>query len=132
MNRKYQRMLSMLLAIFLLVSGMCLENSKADSQSLSSLQEQKVCLKGSLDEALDYVEPRAEGMFGQQNFSSVVGVSASHNFRKDTKQSFVYLLVNISVHNLIPIHITENTIVSPEKHCENVILSYIHNQDGKK
>ena len=132
MKRNYQRMISMILAIFLLFSGMCLENTKADSNSLSSFAKQQVGLSDSLNAGYDSVQSCTEEMLGQPTTSNIVDVVGNLNIRKDSKQSFAVLFVNASVHSLIHFNTIENTIVSPEKRCENVILSYIHNQDGKK
>ena len=132
MKRNYQRILSMILAIFLLFSGMCLENTKADSNTLSSFAKQQVGLSDSLDAGYDCVQACTEEMLGQQNISSIIGVVRNSNVRRDSKQSFVVQFVNVSVHCLIHFNTIERAIVSPEKHCENVILRYIHNQDGKK
>lgn len=132
MNRTYQKVISAILAIFLLVSGMCLENTKADSYNLSSVSKQEASLSDSLGVEYGYVQSCAEEILGQQNISNIIGSVRNSNLKKDSKYSFVFLVVNESVHSLIHFNMTEHTIVSPEKHCENVILSYIHNQDGKK
>ena len=132
MNRTYQKVISAILAIFLLVSGMCLENTKADSYNLSSFAKQEAGLIDSLDAGYDYAQSCTEEMLGQQNISSIIGAVTNTNVRRDSKQSFVVQFVNVSVHCLIHFNMIERAIVSPEKHCENVILRYIHNQDGKK
>ena len=132
MNRTYQKVISAILAIFLLVSGMCLENTKADSYNLSSVSKQEASLSNSLSVEYDYVQSCAEEILGRQNISNIIGSVRNSNLKKDSKYSLVFLVVNEFVHSLIHFNMTEHTIASPEKHCENVILSYIHNQDGKK
>ena len=132
MKRNYQRMLSMILAIFLLLSGICLENTKTDSHIMSSFAKQEVGLSASLDAEYTYVQSCTEELLGQETTSNIVDVVRNINVRKDSKQSFVVLFVNPSVHSLFHFNTIEHTIVSPEKQCGDVILSYIHNQDGKK
>ena len=97
MNRTYQKVISAILAIFLLVSGMCLENTKADSYNLSSVSKQEASLSDSLGVEYGYVQSCAEEILGQQNISNIIGSVRNSNLKKDSKYSFVFLVVNESV-----------------------------------
>ena len=85
MNRTYQKVISAILAIFLLVSGMCLENTKADSYNLSSVSKQEASLSNSLSVEYDYVQSCAEEILGRQNISNIIGSVRNSNLKKDSK-----------------------------------------------
>lgn len=132
MQRRNQKILSYVLAILMLISGMCLGNVKADSFFASSSDSKKVCLSDTINEELAYVESCTEEMLGHQSVANVVSAISNLRLKTENGESLAFLCVDILVPNTIYFYVTEDTVFSPEKHCKTVTLNYIHNQDGKK
>lgn len=132
MHKRNQKILGYVLAIFMLVLGVCLGNVKTHSLFASSSTEHVISLSGSIDGGLSLEEFCTEEMIGCANLGNILFPSGFKNLREGSGLFFALVCEDLSICKEPYSYIVEVALVFPEKYCETIILNYIHNTDGKK
>ena len=134
MKTKYNQIISYILAVFMLLSGMCLENAEADSLFVSYETAQMASTIGSLEKEILCNESCTIEMLGIRSTSYALNAVRRSNYRMDVRYRAAIALFCVEkfAQNLSNFHIAVNAIQFPELYGKAVVLHYIHSQDGKK
>lgn len=126
-------MISFILALSMLFSGMCFENVKADSSFVyPSMQEQKadVILHSA---GISSEEACTTEMLGIRSISSIRQyVSRRVQSRKDAKVVVEFLYEDSQLYLCSGFFAAAGSVAFPKLCSGAVVLNYIHNKDGKK
>ena len=134
MKTKYNYIICYILAVFMLLSGMCLESVEADSSFALQTAVQTTASIGSSNHEILCNESCTIEMLGIRGTSYAVSVAKRSNHRTDIRfrASILLLCVEKCAQNFSNFHIAANAIQFPELYAKAVVLNFIHNQDGKK
>ena len=133
-ERKYNRILGYILAALILLSGMCLENTTADS-SFAFIQaynpsDSYMCV---VEEQIIEAIPCTIEALGARTISCLVSEGRRANNVKLGIRIIVFLLCAESMIRYISqIKAHDDLCDSIEPYHRTVVLNYIHNTDGKK
>ncbi len=133
MRRAGKHIVSFILALSMLFSGMCFENVKADSSLVyPSMQEQKAdVILHSAD--ISSEEACTTEMLGIRGISSIRQyVGRRVQSRKDAKAVLEFSYENSQLHLYSGFYAAAGSIAFPKLCSGAVVLNYIHNKDGKK
>lgn len=133
MRAKERHKISFILALFMLLSGMCFDSTKADFSLESTFARGSEGDVSFYDTVISSEEICTAEMLGIRNISCIRQfINRSICSRKDTRASLGFLSADAQKH-LCFYFFTAAGILQLSKFCLNVVvLNYIHNQDGKK
>lgn len=121
-----------LIALIILISGMCTIEVKADSVFLYPQTAVVTCLEVA-DEVISSVDVQVTEILCTRNTASSCQIVAQiTNSRKVIKLSMVFLCVAVFSLLLSNFYTTERVVAFPRLGARTVVLNYIHNTDGKK
>ena len=132
--RKIERhIISFILALSMLFSGMCFENVKADfSLEYTSMQGTGNDVI-SHDTAISSEEACTTEMLGIRGLSSIRQfVNRSIYERRDAKLSLELLCADAQMHLYSHFFAAANAVQFSKRYVGAVVLNYIHSKDGKK
>ncbi|MBQ3514021.1 MAG: hypothetical protein IJA32_09545 [Lachnospiraceae bacterium] len=133
MKVKKKQIFCLILTLFAFFSGMCFEQIKADSLFAFTSEEEPLSFVGTCDAAISDAELCTVEMLGLSNLT-YVGQSANKTAysRKNLEVFLEVLCADVGSPSLSAFFETMNA-VDFQKLCHRfVVLSYIHNTDGKK
>ncbi len=134
MKTKYNAIICYILAVVMLLSGMCLENVEADSSFALTQTAQTASMIRSLDYEVLCNESCTIKMLGIRDTVYALNASRRTNYRTDirVRASVILFCVDKYTQNFSSFHAAVNAIQFPELYSKTAVLNYIHNQDGKK
>lgn len=132
MKMRYNKMLCVIIAMFILVSGMCLEIPQADSFF--------ACMD---DSPTTSCISESKGIHSQYQLSSreTIGVRSTAFISSTSKRPVLRTVLRVSVIMFLAeifllkasnLQRVAETAQAPETHYVTALLNYIHRQDGKK
>lgn len=132
MQRKYKKILSCFLAVFLFLSGICLKNIKADFLLDSTLGTKTSFYITSLGAKICDNEPCTNQMLGICQASHIQNLLYNGNGKTDLKLLFHDAYGDIAGQALSHFQETVYIVQFSQLYSKTVIMQFIHNQDGKK
>lgn len=134
MKTKYNYLICYILAVFMLLSGMCLENTQADFSFALTKTAQPTSTIGSLSKEILCNESCTIEMLGIRSTSYALNAARRTNYRTDirVRASVILFCVDKFTQNFSNFHVAVNALQFPELYGKTAVLNYIHNQDGKK
>lgn len=132
MKIQYKRMICAIIAMFILVSGMCLEIPQADSllvRAEHSMTSAYICSnKGNLSQ----YELSSRETLGVRSMVYISEISRRPVLRTILKFSTFLFSVEYILQKISNLQKSIETVTAPETRYATELLSYIHQQDGKK
>lgn len=121
-----------LIALIILISGMCIDEVKADSVFLCPeiVAEESIGLTGEVLSEVD-VEP-TEILCTRNSITSSQIAAQITNSRRVIKLSMVFLCIAVFSLLLSNFYAAERAAEFPRLSTRTAVLNYIHNTDGKK
>lgn len=132
MQAKCKQILSIILIVFMFVSGMCYEDIQADSLSDCTSVDPTMLYIPALDAEICSNEICTTEMLGVRNISYNNSTVCRTGCKIDIRGVLACLWEGIGTHIFSNFHFAVNTIQFPELYSKAALLNYIHNQDGKK
>lgn len=134
MKTKSNQIICYILAVFMLLAGMCFENLEADSSFAFYGTAEMTSVIGSLDREILCNESCTIEMLGIRSTSYALSAARRSACRTDIRYraAIISLCVENFTQNLSNFHIAANAIQFPELYGSAVVLHYIHSQDGEK
>ena len=121
-----------LIALVILLTGMCVDEVRADS-IFSYPQTTQVIGLGIIDEVLTDVDMEPTELLCTRNSITSSQVAAQiTNIRRTVKLSMVFLCVAVFSLLLSNFYTAERVVEYPCLSVRTAVLNYIHNTDGKK
>lgn len=133
MNTRKKRTVCYILALLMLISGMCFEIIEADSLFEYGFVAASGSYIASDNRGISSEDACTREMLGDSTsfFENQLTNRSVYN-KKEHKVTFVFLYVNIFLYLCSKFFVTAN-IVQPHKlYGSSVVLHFIHNKDGKK
>ncbi len=130
--RKNKQLICYLIALFILLSGMCFENFGVGSfSSRASREATYTSLSGR---SLAAVEARTEEIAGTNRTVRIMGVQnqSSQQVRRTLRLFSNYLLGIAGIAIVRKLYMAEEPVLLEKADCHRTVLAYIHNTDGKK
>lgn len=133
MRKTKRYAISLIIVLSMLISGMCFDNSKADSfLECTSLEMPAASISSCSADAADSAICTTE-MLGIHNISYVRPVTNRNiGLRKDIRASFELLCAKAQSHLNSNFLMTAGIMQFPKLCFQAVVSNYIHNTDGKK
>lgn len=116
----------------MMFSGMCLNNTKADSLFEYVAESTTTSYIDSLDQERLYNESCTIEMLGVRNTVSILGTIKRSVEKWEGRTSLIVLCIEDMSFQFSNFHIAAITTQCFKGHGRAVVLDYIHNQDGKK
>lgn len=132
MKLRYQKFICVIMAICMMFSGMCLNNTKADSLFERVAESTTTSYIDSLKQEGLNNESCTIEMLGVRNTVNILGTIKRSVEKWEGRTSLVLLCMEEMTSQLSNYHIATITMQFLEGHGRTVVLEYIHNQDGKK
>ncbi len=134
MKTKYNRIICYILAVFMLLTGMCLENAEADSLFVYHETAKTTSMISSYEKEFLCNQSCTTEMLGIRSNSYSLSAAQRSNYRTDIRYraAVIVFCVEKFAQNLSNFRIAANAIQFPELYGKAVVLHYIHSQDGKK
>lgn len=132
MQTKSRQMLCWILTVFMLISGMCLDNVEADSLFVCTSAERSVSYLSPLKAKIYDAESCTIEMLGVRTISYIHNMIQRLGSRTDIKISLISVIAAGISQFFSNFHIAVNTVQLPKLYSHAAVLCYIHNQDGKK
>ena len=132
MKCRNDRLICCIIAIFILFSGMCVELPQAGS-FLGYMENRAetsdiVSLKGSLS----CYELSSMELLGNRNTSAIVDIEKRPLIRAFYRVSLLLCLTGLFLFRMSDLEAATEMVCAPKTHYVDVLLKYIHSQDGKK
>lgn len=131
MQRKYKQIVCYILIIFMIVSGMCVKNVKADSVLSCATEHQNNANIDSQDVAICDGEICTTEMLGVRCASHIHNESVSLS-KTYEKISFVCISSDVFSKCFTKFYMAVNIVQPTEVYSKTAVLHFIHNKDGKK
>ena len=132
MKRRYDKMICVIIALFVLLSGMCLEIPQADSlfaRMEKSYDSTYICAsKGTLSQ----YELSSRETTGIRSTAFISDSSRKQDLRMTLRVSLILFLAEVFLLKLSNPQRAAETVCASETHFFTALLNYIHRQDGKK
>lgn len=126
-------LISFIMILSILISGMCFDYSKADSSLDYASSKTSVTYISSSSTNVSDSEICTTEMLGIHNISYVRPIiNRSIGLRKDIKASFEFLCTKTPSHLNSNFLMTAGIMQFPRLCFQAVVSNYIHNTDGKK
>lgn len=132
MRKKNRHLITYLLLICIFYSGMCLEETKADSYFGCTSESTGNLYTDSQNSQIINRESCTTEMLGLRGASYVKNVKNSSDNRNELRTSLFLAYVDEGIHRLSSFHAAACTVQFPELYRRAVVLNYIHEKDGKK
>lgn len=130
---KQKKWISIILVIVIMLTGMCFENTKADSYFwYTDCKENQSTLDISRCVLINQ-DLCTQDLIGERTSNSTFSQESQSNIKSNSKLRIVLSLLENLPEN--PTYISESTIenvVCNTTYSSVAIISYIHRQDGKK
>ena len=130
-KREYNRLLSYIIAIVMLLSGMCLESSRSDFCS-GYTRAVRVTFEDSRGTETFLGESCLLQLVDGKKKLSKEGFSNQTSKKREIRELALFLCAIILAYHFLNIREMERILQLPAKRGEGVISRYIHKQDGKK
>ena len=132
MNTRYNKILCVIIAMFIFVSGMCLEIPRADSSFVYNNSYFAASSAGSSVKPISQYEISGRENLGFRNAAIISSTPKRPVLRTVLRIPFLFYLVESVLLRTSDLQRAVETIQSPETHYATALLYYIHQQDGKK
>lgn len=132
MKCRNDRLIWCIIAIFILFSGMCVELPQAGSLLGCIENHTDVSCIVSPKGALSYYELSSMELLESQNTSFIVDIEKRPVIRTFYRVCLTLCLAGILLFRLSDLEMATETVCAPKTHYFDVLLNYIHSQDGKK
>lgn len=132
MKRGYDRLIFCIIALFILLSGICLEQPSADSLFACSDSVSSASYIDTLGKAMRDYELSATEVFGARSSTFVSAGVRRPVIRLLYRLSFILFLADILLLKMSNPRDEVETRRAPETHYFTALLHYILKQDGKK
>lgn len=132
MKREYSRLIYCIIALFILLSGICLEQPSADSLFACADNTSATSYIDSTGRAIRDYELSATEMLGARTTSFVVAGVRRPVIRLFYRLSFMLFLADILLLKISNPQVEVETRFAPETYYFTALLYYILRQDGKK
>lgn len=132
MKRRYDRMICIIIALFILVSGMCPEIPQADSHFACLDNSSGTSYISSPKGTLSQYELSSRETIGIRSTAFISDSSRKQDLRMTLRVSLILFLAEAFLLKLSNPQRAAETVCAPETHFFTALLNYIHQQDGKK
>ena len=132
MQTRNRHLITYLLLLCIFFSGMCLEETKADSYFGCTSENTGNLFIDSQNSQIINSESCTTEMLGLRGASYVKNVRNSSCNRNDLRASLFLAYVDEFIHRFSNFHTAACTVQFPELYGRAVVLKYIHEKDGKK
>lgn len=132
MKREYSRLIYCIIALFILLSGICLEQPSADSLFACADNTSSTSYIDSTGRAIRDYELSTTEMLGARTTSFVSAGVRRPVIRLLYRLSFILFLADILLLKMSNPRDEVETRRAPETHYFTALLHYILKQDGKK
>ena len=129
--RKNKQWICIVLSLFILLSGMCLESIHADAMSFRTPKEESTFV--NIYRTVSSVEARVEEI-SRGNYSATIQRATNQTVQIRRSMRVVYeLLCKVDTARISDrLYITEDSLALIMQESGTVVTNYIHNTDGKK
>ena len=132
MQTRNRQLITYLLLICIFFSGMCLEETKADSYFGCTSENTGNFFSDSRNSQIINSESCTAEMLGLRGVSCVKNVRNSSYNRNELRTSLFLTYVDENIHKFSNFHTAACTVQFPELYRKAAVLNYIHEKDGKK
>lgn len=133
MRNKRKGIVCVIIAFFMLFSGMCLENVQTDSSFACAAARNITSYMTSQDMEIVKSEAYTTESINVRNTSYVQQRgNRSSQSRRVMKGSMEFLHINQESQIVSNFYTAADMVQLPELYSKTAVLNYIHNQDGKK
>ena len=129
--RRNKQWICYFIALFILLSGMCLETLNTDTVLFSVQQKESTFIQ--IYNPHPSFEARAEELSRTTYSSTIQRISnPTQQIRRNLRVVYELLYIVDAVSSSDEFYITENALSLMKRGCSSVVVNYIHNTDGKK
>lgn len=129
--RRNKQWVCYIIALFVLLSGMCLEKLNTDTVLFSVQKKESTFIQ--IYNPHPSFEARAEELSRTTYTSAIQRVSNStQQIRRNLRIVYELLCKVDETGSSNDFYVTESTFAFAEQGCSSVVVHYIHNTDGKK
>lgn len=132
MSCRNNRLIWCFIAIFILISGMCVEQPQAGSLLCYMENHSDATSIVSSKGTLACYELSSMELLGNKNTSFIAGIEKRPIMRTFYRATLLLCLIGILLFRLSNLEAATETVYAPKTHYFDVLLNYIHSQDGKK
>lgn len=132
MKSRNNKILCLITALFILVSGMCTEIPQADSLFACIDKNPSTSYFSSPEGTLFQYELSSRETIGIRCETFVETTVKRPSLRTIFRFSLILLLAEVSLLKTSNLQLAAETACAPETHYCTALLNYIHRQDGKK
>lgn len=132
MKRRYNRLLCVIITLFILASGMCLEIPRADSFFGCINNGFTTSYITSSKGMLSRYEISSRETIGIRDTAFISSISRKTDLRTTLRGAWVLSLVEVCLLKLSNLQMVTEIACASETHFFTTLLNYLHNQDGKK
>lgn len=132
MKRRYDKILCIITAWFILLSGMCLEVPQADSLFACIDNSSSTSYMSSPEGTLSQYELSSRETIGVRGTAFISSISRRPILRTTLRISLIMFWAEIFLLKTSNLQRAAETVCAPETHYFTALLNYIHRQDGKK
>lgn len=135
MRIKNYKILCFILVIFIVLSGMCIENIEADSSFAYAPMEETNSYIMTDDAVISQAEPCTTEMLGVRNNAGIQRLASQFiNQKRESKVSLNFLYSNIFfLHEKERRFLISSKAITFCNQCQDeLVVNYIHKSDGKK
>ena len=132
MKSRYNKILCLITALFILVSGMCMEIPQADSFFACIDNSPSTSYLSSPEGALSRYELSSRETIGVRSEAFVETTAKRPVLRTTFRGPLTLYLAELFLLKTSNIQLTVETSCAPKTHYFTELLNYIHKQDGKK
>ena len=132
-NLKKKQILCLILALFVFFTGVCFEQIEADSLFSFTLETEPSSYVGTYEVTILKAELCTAKMLGIHDHSYLgKDTNKTVHGRKNIGKTLEFYCTNIGSTSFSNFYATVNAVFHKKLHHNFVILTYIHNADGKK
>lgn len=129
--RKNKQWICYLIALFIMISGMCLETMTTDTVLFSAQKKESTFIQ--IYNPHPTFEARAEELSRTTYSSSIQRISGStQQIRRNLRVVYELLCKVDTTDSSDKFYVTESILAFTKQGCSSVVVNYIHNMDGKK
>ena len=132
MKSRYDKILCLITALFILVSGMCLEIPQADFLLACIDNSPSSSYFSSPESTLFQYELSSRETVGVRCETFVETTAKRPSLRTIFRFSLILFLAELVLLKTSNLQLAAETACAPETHYCTALLNYIHRQDGKK
>ena len=129
--RKNKQWICYFIALFIMISGMCLETITTDTVLFSAQKKESTFIQ--IYNPQPSFEARAEELSRATYSSTIQRMSNSNQQIRRNLRVIYELLCKVDEAGLSDkFYMTEDILAFAKQGCSSVVVNYIHNMDGKK